>query len=184
MFLCIKPDNVRLQGATNGSTVTILYIAKNCWRAGPYPTRYWCARSLITLAIWFSMQTLWNSPAGDRWNRSFWRGPFQPWLPGFCNLITLTIKPYVCWPIKLRAHCTHLWIREVVNDMIKAGVIQISTSPWAAPVTFDPPKNKSYLDLLHSASITVSLMRHGKRLLPPAICFRLWISKVATGRFQ
>ena len=47
MFLCIKPDNVWIKGATNVSTVTILYIARYCWRAGPYPTLYWCARSLM-----------------------------------------------------------------------------------------------------------------------------------------
>ena len=42
---------------------------------------------------------------------------------GHCNLITLTIKLNGCWPIKLRAYCTPLWIRKVVNNMIKAGVI-------------------------------------------------------------
>ena len=30
IFLCIKPGIVRLQGATNSSTVTILYIARYC----------------------------------------------------------------------------------------------------------------------------------------------------------
>ena len=34
----------RLQGATNSSTVTILYIARYCWRAGPCPTRYLCCQ--------------------------------------------------------------------------------------------------------------------------------------------
>ena len=42
---------------------------------------------------------------------------------GHCNLITLTIKLKGCWPIKLRAYCTPLWIRKAVNDMIKAGII-------------------------------------------------------------
>ena len=34
----------RPQGATNGSTVTIWYIAGYCWRAGPCPTRYLCCQ--------------------------------------------------------------------------------------------------------------------------------------------
>ena len=42
---------------------------------------------------------------------------------GQCKLIILTIKLNGCWPIRLKAYCTHLWIRKVVNDMIKAGVI-------------------------------------------------------------
>ena len=46
---------------------------------------------------------------------------------GHYNLITLTIKLIGCWPIKLRAYCTPLWIRKVVNDMIKAGDILIMT---------------------------------------------------------
>ena len=32
------------QGATNSSTITILYIAGYCWRAGPCPTRYLCCQ--------------------------------------------------------------------------------------------------------------------------------------------
>ena len=43
-FPCIKPDNVRLQRAANSSTVTILYIARYCWRTGPCPTRHWCCK--------------------------------------------------------------------------------------------------------------------------------------------
>ena len=42
---------------------------------------------------------------------------------GHCNLITLTIKLNGCWPIKLRAYCTPLWIRKVVNNMLKVGLI-------------------------------------------------------------
>ena len=41
----------RLQGATNSSTVTILYIARYCWRAGPCPTRYWCCQITHGLKI-------------------------------------------------------------------------------------------------------------------------------------
>ena len=36
---------------------------------------------------------------------------------GHCNLITLTIKLNGCWPIKLRAYYTPLWIRKVVNHI-------------------------------------------------------------------
>ena len=38
-------------------------------------------------------------------------------------LIILTTKLNGCWPFKLRAYCTSLWIKKVVNDMIKAGII-------------------------------------------------------------
>ena len=67
MFLCIKPDNVRLQGATNSSTVTILYIAGYCWRAvHPYsilvlPGHSWLKNKYLICLKLGCLSLLWPS---------------------------------------------------------------------------------------------------------------------------
>ena len=85
------------------------YIQNAIYRL--YPHYSLCLRAvatLVSMTSWKVIQTFFDE---DLFNL------------GHCNLITLTIKLNGCWPIKLRAYCTPLWIRKVVNDMIKAGVI-------------------------------------------------------------
>ena len=66
---------------------------------------------------------------------------------GHCNLITLTIKLYGCWPIILRVYCTSLWIREVVTD--KSGCNLVFNITMGGASHIDRQKDESYLDLLH-----------------------------------
>ena len=65
-----------------------------------------------------------------------------------CDLIPLTVSVDGHRQIRQRAYKTPLPISKVVDDqvdeMLKAGVIQESTSPWAAPVTLTPKKYGSY----------------------------------------
>ena len=63
---------------------------------------------------------------------------------GHCDLIPLTVNVDGHRPIQQRAYRTPLPKRKVVDEMLKAGVIQESTSPWAAPVTLTPKKDGSY----------------------------------------
>ena len=63
---------------------------------------------------------------------------------GHCDLIQLTVNVDGHRPIRQRAYRTPLPKRKVVDDqideMLKDGVIQESTSPWAAPVTLTSKK--------------------------------------------
>ena len=67
---------------------------------------------------------------------------------GHCDIIPLTVNVDGHRPIRQRAYRTPLPKRNVVDEqvdeMLKAGVIQTSTSPWAAPVTLTPKKDSSY----------------------------------------
>ena len=67
---------------------------------------------------------------------------------GHCDIIPLTVNVDGHRPIRQIAYRTPLPKRNVadeqVDEMLKAGVIQTSTSPWAAPVTLTPKKDGSY----------------------------------------
>ena len=64
---------------------------------------------------------------------------------GPSNLITFTIKPNGCWPIKLRAYCTPLGIRKVVDQRYNESGYDLDFNITMA-VTFTPKKDESYLD--------------------------------------
>ena len=91
---------------------------------------------------------------------------------GHYNLISLTTilnSSYMYSPIKQRVYFTPFSKRKVVDNMMKAGVIDMSTSTWPTPVTLTPQKDRSYLDILHQ--LLKALCGHGKIILPPAKLF-------------
>ena len=61
---------------------------------------------------------------------------------GFCDLISMKINTGNARPIYQRPYRTPLAKRKIVEDQIKqmlqAGVIEPSTSPWASPITLAP----------------------------------------------
>jgi transposase InsO family protein len=84
-------------------------------------------------------------PEGDRVIREYadvFSGEKDP--NGECNLPPMRIKT-VGEPIALPAYRTPLAKRrlvdEAIEEMLKAGVIRPSSSPWAAPVTLVPKKD-------------------------------------------
>lgn len=61
---------------------------------------------------------------------------------GFCDLVPLTINTGDAAPIYQRPYHTplakRLIVEQQVKDMLKAGVIEPSASPWSSPITLVP----------------------------------------------
>ena len=83
---------------------------------------------------------------------------------GHCDIIPLTVNVDGHRPIRQIAYRTPLPKRSVVDEqvdeMLKAGVIQTSTSPWASPVTLTPKKDGSYrfcIDYRKLNAVTLSV---------------------------
>ena len=67
---------------------------------------------------------------------------------GYCDLIPFTIDTGDARPIRQRPYRVPLSKRKVISDqiseMLQAGIIEPSTSPWASPITL-VPKGESFV---------------------------------------
>ena len=72
---------------------------------------------------------------------------------GECESIPFEIYVMDSWPIRQRPYRAPLHKRKIIEDqiteMLKDDVIQLSTSPWASPVTLVSKRDKSYCFCAH-----------------------------------
>ena len=67
---------------------------------------------------------------------------------GSTNLVTHSIdtgdSPSICQPARRVPFALHARTEQLVNDMMKQGVIQHSSSPWASPVVLVKKKDGNH----------------------------------------